>query len=509
MRDQHGELLIMVKSHFARVIAISLAALATGGGLVAPAARAGAPEAVGGSQVTVAVDAGQPGPPVNEGLLGTNQPVPGAGPAVSALGVDWARADFSLDASYDCATGSWNPAIADQRVQEDLAMGGQPEMIVDYSPPCLTSNPLHETLDPPDADGYLPWKALVQQAAYHEMTTYGVHIFEVWNEPDGTFWHGSIADYLATYKATAEAIEAAANQAHMSDVLIGGPALLFSDSAWLEPFLAYVSLNQLPLGFVSWHYYGNYPALGPFATGAGVIPPQLPGLGDYWYNPATLAQTFGVQVAQVRAEIAKYPALHPLTVIDEWNLDAGYDPRADGPYDAAFAAAVLDASQGAGLDRMAFFRVADDKPGTLGNWGMLHADFSPKPVYWAFSFWHQLDGRVLPTSESPDQTGAAPTGQIGAVASDGMGGTPNVLVYNYASFDPTGGYGSTDPNAYDHPVTVNIAGLDHGRWDYTVKMVDADAQGQVVRTGTLKPSQRSLALVMPGESVALVQLTRP
>ncbi|MHB1785438.1 MAG: GH39 family glycosyl hydrolase [Acidimicrobiales bacterium] len=460
-----------------------------------------------GSEVTVSVDTARAGTSVNEALVGTNQPVGGAGPVMAPLGVHWGRADLSLDATYSCTTGVWDPSLADQRVQEDLAMGAEPEMIVDYSPTCLTSNPLHETLDPPDADGYRPWKNLVEQAAYHEMTTYGVHVFEVWNEPDGTFWHGSLADYLATYKATAQAIQAAAARAGRTDVRIGGPALVFSDPAWLEPFLAYVAANDLPLGFVSWHYYGNYPALGPFATGAGVVPPEVPGVGPYWYNPATLAQTFEVQVAQVKAEIAKYPQLHPLTAIDEWNIDAGYDPRSDGPYDAAFVAAVLDASQSAGVDRMAFFRVADDSPTTLGNWGILRSALTPKPVYWAFSFWHQLAGSLLPVTESPDQWGADHAGRIGSVASVGPSGVKNLLIYDYAPFDPTGNYGSTDPNPYDHPVTVEFAALAPGRWHYTVRLVDATHHATLVARGSLAGHKDRVHLLLPGESVALVQVT--
>lgn len=430
--------------------------------------------------------------PVNESLLGTNQPVAGAGTTIRPLGVDWERADMSLDAAYDCSARHWNPALLDQRVQEDLAMGGQPELLVDYSPPCMTSNPLHETLDPPDASGYAPWGALVEQAAYHEMATYGVHVFEVWNEPDGTFWHGTIADYLSMYRATAQAISEAASKAGMHDVLIGGPALLFSDPAWLEPFLAYVDANHLPLGFVSWHYYGNYPSLGPFATQAGVLPPEIPGAGDYWYNPFTSAQTYGLQVQQVKAEIAKYPGLHPLTVIDEWNLDAGYDPRADQPYDAAFAAAVLDSVQSARLDRMAFFRVADDQVGTLGNWGMLFSNLSPKPVYWTFAFWHALAGIRLASSINPAG------GNIGAVASTTPSGGVNVLVYNYV---PYGG-------AAAQTVRLSIPGLAPKAWVYTVRMIDGSSQGDQVGGGSFTGPGASLSLTMPGESVALVQLTR-
>ncbi|HZT64695.1 MAG TPA: hypothetical protein VFA11_02795 [Acidimicrobiales bacterium] len=480
------------------------AAILSLAGLAAGAAGAG----VGAtpSAVTVQVDAAHPGPAVNEGLIGTNQPVAGAGPVISALGPAWGRADLSLDAGYNCATGTWDPTVADQRVQQDLAMGTEPEMIIDYSPPCMTSNPLHETLDPPDANGYAPWANLVEQAAFHEITTYGVRVFEVWNEPDGTFWHGTIADYLAMYQATAAAVEKAAARAGVTGVAVGGPALLFADPAWLEPFLAYVSANHLPLDFVSWHYYGNYPALGPFFTSGGTLPPSAP--APYWYNPGTRAQFYGVQVAQVRAELSRYPDLHPLTVIDEWNIDAGYDARSDGPYDAAFAAAVLDSVQSAGLDRMAFFRVADDSPHTLGNWGLLFSNLSPKPVYWTFWLWHQLAGAGLPVSLTPDQTTADPSGRVGAVASRSGAGAYNVLLYDFAPYDPSGGYGATDPNGFDHRVTVRWTALPKGPWTWSLRIVDASASADAVAaTGKVGLGHAAVDVDLPGESVALLTLT--
>ncbi|HAM00634.1 MAG TPA: hypothetical protein DCQ30_00160 [Acidimicrobiaceae bacterium] len=455
--------------------------------------------------VTVQVGTTHPGPVVNEGLIGTNQPVTGAGEtaaagAMSALGVGWARTDMSLDAAYDCATGGWDPTALDQRVASDRAMGGQPELIVDYSPPCMTT--LGRTLEPPDAGNYGPWSGLVEEAAYHEITTQGVRLFEVWNEPDGTFWYGTLADYLSTYRATVLAIDRAARAAGVDDVLVGGPALLFPDPAWLGPFLTYVTANQLPLGFVSWHYYGDYPGLGPFAEGAATVPPELPAVGPYWYNPMTRAQTYGYQVQFVQQLLAGYPALHPLTVIDEWNLDAGYDVRSDTAYDAAFAAAVLDSVQAAGLNRMAFFRVADDQPGTLGNWGMLFANDTPKPVYSTFLFWHEMAGRLLPASLSPDQTGADPLGRVGAVASLASDGTIRVLLYDYAPYDPTGAYGTTDPNPYDHPVTVTLGGLTPGVHSYSLAVVDG--------TGTKTTSGTTTGTVstgLSGESVALLTVS--
>jgi endoglycosylceramidase len=489
-----------------------------GGGGSGTGGRGTGGSAAGG--VTVSVDLAGVEGTVNEALLGTNAPVPGAGPVIAPLGIHWARTDMSLDSSYDCTTGAWDPTSLDRRVQEDDAMGGTPELIVDYSPPCMTA--LGRTLEPPDRSvcplslvscptvDWGPWSKLVQEAAYHEMTAEGVRIFEVWNEPDGTFFDGTLADYLALYQVTAHAIEAAATQAHVpaSQVLVGGPALLYPDLEWLSAFLSFVSAEDLPLGFVSWHYYGDYPALGPYDENGVVVPPKPPaGLPEYWYNPLVRAQTYGYQVQLVKSLLEAFPSLHPLTVIDEWNLDAGYDPRADTVYDAAFAAAVLDSVQSAGLDRMDFFSVADGSPGTLGNWGMLFSDLRPKPVYYAFSFWHQLAGSLLGVQLSPDQTLTDLVGRVGAVASaSGIGGgvTVHVLLYDYAPYDPTGGYGTSDPNPYDHQVMVVLRGLSPGAHSWSLQLLDGASPGgaPVTVSGTTTDGRVSTELY--GESVALL-----
>jgi hypothetical protein len=284
--------------------------------------------------------------------------------------------------------------------------------------------------------------------------------------------------------------------------MVGGPALLFPDPVWIEAVLAYVSAQALPLDFLSWHYYGDYPALGPFPEGPVDLPPSVPALGDYWYNPGTRAQAYGEQVSMVRTLLSAFPQLHPLTVLDEWNLDAGYDPRADTAYDAAFAAAVLDSVQQAGLDRMAFFRVADDKLGTLGNWGMLFSDLSPKPVYSTFLFWHELGGSLLPVDLTPPQVLADPVGRIGAVATRAADGTVRVLVYDYAPYDPTGAYGTGTSGLYDHSVALEISGL--GNAHHYDAVVVSDAGPRSVSGAT--DGGGGLVLAMPGESVALVTL---
>jgi hypothetical protein len=430
-----------------------------------------------------------------------------------AIGVRWARVDTSFEGSfdgrpsYDCASGQWDPSLLDSRVALARREGAEPEVLVSYTPACMATagppggDPSH---NPPDPNRWVP---LVRQMALHEIAA-GVTTFEVWNEPDGLFWTGTIADYLRLYEETAGAIRDASTVLRVP-VHVGGPALTFPDIPWIEALLDDVERNHLPLGFLSWHYYANYPLVGP----VGPIPAPPPGAIPAWYNPATRAQSFAQQTEQVRATVARHPALHPVLWVDEWNLDAGYDARHDGPYDGALAAAVLDSLQQAGLDRSCFFRVADDAPHTLGNWGLLFSNLSPKPVYQAFRFWHEARGASVPVSLPPGEDGADPMGRVGAVASADPGrGAVSVLAYNFVPYDPTGKDGTALPTPYDHPVLVSVSGLAPGRsYGLDRQLVDGSHAGGVVERRVARSGadgRLTVAFTLAGDGVTLLRLQR-
>lgn len=481
--------------------------------------------------VKVAVAAGAPaGAPIDQALVGVDGPGPSAAAvgsatesaidgAMGALGLGWVRTDVGFEHSYDCRT--WDPTDLDARVQRIEAEGAKPLLIVDYTPSCLEPLP---AVPPPGDGNYEPpdagmhgstsdqalWDALVEQMAVHEIAR-GACAFEIWNEPDGTFWYGGLVGYLHLYEDTATALEAAVSKAKAAhsdpcpSVEIGGPALLFSDSGWLEPFLSFVAARHLPLDFVSWHYYGNYPEVGPlFDAGPTVVPPEAP--VAYWYNPALRAQSYALQAEQVRSELSRFPTLHPRLWIDEWNVDAGYDERMDGPYDAAFAAAVLDAVQGAGLDRMSFFDVADAARATPPqDWGMLHADGTPKPVYATFRFWHDLAHRTVPVTLWPPQEAADPIGRVGAVAARAATGRLTVLVYDFLPYDATGTDGASGRGPGGHLVVLQVGGLAGGRLHWSRALVDgAHPLGPVVAAGDLDGPRTTLTFTLAPDAVTLL-----
>jgi xylan 1,4-beta-xylosidase len=111
------------------------------------------------------------------------------------------------------------------------------------------------------------WSKLVEVYAAHLRDRYGAQVkdwlWEVWNEPDIPYWHGTPEQYDRLYDLSAAAIRKA-----LPEAKIGGPeATGISDHS--EPFLrqfldhcahgvnAATGGTGAPLDFISWHPKGN------------------------------------------------------------------------------------------------------------------------------------------------------------------------------------------------------------------------------------------------------------
>jgi hypothetical protein len=474
---------------------------------ISPPTTIGPPPPVLNGPVSVGVDASSTGGAINEGLIGVNHVEPGTQAALAAMGTEWGRTDVSLEASvngvpvYNCTTGAWDPTYLDQHVALDQQAGVTPELIVDYFPTCLTDRSSGKVRQ--------QWKRLIYQMALHEITAEGVRIFEVWNEPSFTMPLKGTTGYLELYRDTATELEDAAAAAHAS-IEVGGPAVDevgSIDNTWLVALASYVTAHNLPLDFLSWHNYPNNPDEAPSATfpngGCATGPAPAGSVAPCWQNPSLDVTIYGRGAQSIRAALAPYPNLHPLLWIDEWAIDSGSDIRSSEPYGAAFVAASLDSAQQGGVDRMSYYDAVDNGD----DFGLLTSNFTPKPSYYAFAVWHELAGSQLPVTLTPDQSGSDSVGRVGAVASLGEGGTVNVMVYNWVPYDPTGGNGTTDPNPYYHPVTIDLSGLSGGSYNVSQTLVDADDNDSVVGTSTLSGPSGALSFTLEGEGVTLVTLT--
>ncbi len=116
---------------------------------------------------------------------------------------------------------------------------------------------------------YARWGELIHQIALHMIARYGVATvstwyWEVWNEPDGSYWRGTEADYNRLYDYAAAGLRRAIPSAR-----VGGPATTGAipnrpNAAFLAAFLHHCASGRsaatggpVPLDFISFHVKGQ------------------------------------------------------------------------------------------------------------------------------------------------------------------------------------------------------------------------------------------------------------
>jgi xylan 1,4-beta-xylosidase len=170
--------------------------------------------------------------------------------------------DFTItDRIFDTLTAA--------HIRPIVEIGFMPEALSTHPEPYRHTFPKGEiwtgwTYPPKDE---AKWSKLVLAYATHLRDRYGSQtatwLWEVWNEPDIPYWHGTPAEYDRLYDLTAAAIRQA-----LPDAKIGGPeATGVSDHS--EPFLrqflehcahgvnAATGQTGAPLDFISYHPKGN------------------------------------------------------------------------------------------------------------------------------------------------------------------------------------------------------------------------------------------------------------
>lgn len=108
---------------------------------------------------------------------------------------------------------------------------------------------------------YGKWSALVTAWVRHCVGRYGEKqvsswLWEVWNEPNISYWKGTEEEYFRLYDSTAVAVKRALPTARVGGPATTGPG--WSTAArWLGDFLAHCSENNIPLDFISYHAKGS------------------------------------------------------------------------------------------------------------------------------------------------------------------------------------------------------------------------------------------------------------
>ena len=76
--------------------------------------------------------------------------------------------------------------------------------------------------------------------------------FEVWNEPNISFWAGSQEDYFELYRQSATAVKKVDKR-----LMVGGPST--AQLAWIPDLIQYCIRQDVPIDFVSTHVYPDDP----------------------------------------------------------------------------------------------------------------------------------------------------------------------------------------------------------------------------------------------------------
>jgi xylan 1,4-beta-xylosidase len=171
--------------------------------------------------------------------------------------------------------------ITDQTFDTFKAQGVRPMVELGFMPkdlastvPGITEYQLHypaptmggASNNPPK--DYKMWGDLVRHYVEHLVQRYGrqevsTWYFEVWNEPDILYWHGTPAEYFKLYDYAVAGIRAA-----LPDAIVGGPASTgpanAKASAFLDGFLKHCLNDKsaadgkpVPLSFISFHPKGR------------------------------------------------------------------------------------------------------------------------------------------------------------------------------------------------------------------------------------------------------------
>ncbi|HZD10104.1 MAG TPA: beta-xylosidase [Candidatus Binatia bacterium] len=276
---------------------------------------------------------------------------------------------------------------ADQIIDFLLSIGMRPFVELSFMPAALASGAktvfsYASNVTPPR--DYEQWATLIGKLVRHWVERYGPAevrqwFLEVWNEPNlDHFWAGNQEEYFRLYRYTVEAIKEID-----PSLRVGGPAT--AQNEWIADFLDYCDRNDLPVDFVTTHYYPT-DAFGRTTT------PTEKKLAD------TPRDVMGRRARQAREQAGKLPLYYT-----EWNIAS--NPRHelhDLPFAAASAGSILMDVAGC-VDGYSYWTFSDifeelyfpSEP-FHGGFGLLTLHGIAKPVYRAFQMLHSLGNEQLP-----------------------------------------------------------------------------------------------------------------
>lgn len=156
--------------------------------------------------------------------------------------------------------GNFNFLYVDQIYDFMLDHGVRPFVELSFMPEAFATSAnrifaYKGNVSPPSNWQY--WHDMVGAFTDHCVKRYGLPEvrgwkFEVWNEPNISFWAGTQQEYFELYRQSAQAIKKVDSQ-----LQVGGPST--AQLGWIPDLVQYCSSNGVPLDFVSTHVYANDP----------------------------------------------------------------------------------------------------------------------------------------------------------------------------------------------------------------------------------------------------------
>ena len=190
----------------------------------------------------------------------------------------WSSTNVYTEDAHGNPVYSWT--ILDQIFDAYAAAKVRPMVELGFMPKALSSHPdpyhIPWPTKPGDAEGwsfppkdYQRWGELVRQVAAHLAQRYGndavaTWYWEVWNEPDISYWHATEEEYNKLYDYAVAGVKAAIPNARVGGPATTGPVSGGHSSQFLEAFLEHCAKDKsvatggaIPLDFISFHVKGS------------------------------------------------------------------------------------------------------------------------------------------------------------------------------------------------------------------------------------------------------------
>lgn len=345
----------------------------------------------------------------------------------------------------------YNFSRLDQAVDTILNTGAKPMLVLSYMPNSMASN----KIDPPY--NWTEWQNLVKTTIEHYSGFNNKNIsnvyYEIWNEPDlesfGGFKYYGDKNYLDLYYHSAIVIK---NIHWTNPFKIGGPATTDLYENWIKALLDFCLKNKLPLGFLSYHQYGNDP--------------------NKFLNNAN----------KIKSYLKKYPKFKNTEVLlTEWGHDSNKNPSYNTNLAAAFALSTIS-EVNKNINKAFAFEVKDGP--TTNSWGMIghESKLWLKPRYSAYLWLAELKQALIFNGNGSFVKGIAGKNNKKII----------VLLSNY------------DHNAsHQELVPVRIANLKPGRFQFKKQYL---GKSKVSEELNLTSSVFSREFYLPANSVLKLEL---